>query len=249
MKKVLFSLFLMTFFSVGYSNSAIDSAKSFLHSQYYCAKKQPKASIEYLKSTSNYAYEVCLGEALQDREGKKDLRSLEKLYQKDPAKYGLYLGIANYVSTDRKNVSDNVESEKILQPIKKSADAGNQDAKVMYCTFKGAFANDNKLIKSCLTEVGTAEAYYSMAVAAVVFSEWANACLYIQKAYDGGYAEALPFDLECKIQNNNYQLTDKDKEQLKAMVANKDAEVSSKYLSAYLLGDKKTQSLLLPFLV
>lgn len=248
MKVIIKSLLaLPLLLSFGHSNTIIDASNAIFHGQDYCTETQPKTSIDYLKSVSKYAYNVCRDDFADNPTNQKDFEVLKKLYKENPAKYGLY--IANAYVLDFKNPNGNEGFEQdVLNAFKVSANAGNTNAKLWYCFAEVGFKLTRDLSAKmsavpCLEKIKSPKA--NMAIALLYQPLDDNYCHYMEKATKSGYLDAYPFSLNCELNGKNKRkMTDQEKEKLQSVITNPSTQLASKYLASVMLGDTKKAELL-----
>lgn len=248
MKTIIKSLIILPLLvGFSYSNTIIKATIAILHVQNYCSETQPKASIDYLKSVSKYAYNVCIDDFADNPDNQKDFEALKKLYEENPAKYGLYIANAYILGFKNPNGYDGFEQD-ILNALELSAKAGNTDAGLMYCAYRTGFQSTRELFAKknaipCLEKINSPKA--DMSIASFYQPLGNKYCYYMGKANKSNYLDAYPFALNCELNGNDKRkITNQEKAKLQTVMVNPSTQLASKYFAAVMLGETKKAELL-----
>ena len=233
MRKVIISLIIFLCSSVvAFSTNIIKHIDSAIHGQTYCIKGDESTEVKtFLKEHAFYAYNECQHE----KTTKNQFEELEKLANKNPNKYGFYLGMAYFLGFDIKHKENNVEAAKWFI---KSAKLGNENAKFRYCDT----VEDAKKAFDCYNKVKTPQ---SLMAKASLFTNFEKQCHYIKQIDFSKYLDSYPFIISCEMNlNEDFKFDDDVKNKLKNVILNGKTTFGSKLSSADTLQDENTFKLL-----
>ena len=228
MKTTSITIFIFLCSNLLFGNELLKHIDAVKYGQNYCIRNEEGKDIQdFLKKHAEYAYNECKHEKYND----KDFDSLKKLAEKDPKKYGFYLGMSYYLGWTPKHKENNAKAK---QWFMKSGVLGNSLSQIKYCNITDTKVSREK----CYSKLDSPESYFARAVYLYgnnQLKKYEN----IKKSSLEGYIEAYPAYISYEMNvNAEFKFSQEVNNNLKNIIVNPKTSFSTKMISVQILGSE-----------